>query len=400
MAGPLDGVRVVEVANWLAAPGAAAMMADMGADVIKIEPPQGDFYRGYMMASRGDGDTNFNFELENRGKRSIAIDLGAPRAAELVLRLCAEADVFITNLVRERFERYGLTFEAVRAASPRIIYTAVSGYGSSGALADKAGFDASAFWASSGIMSVMGDEGGQPVVSRGGQGDHPTALAALAAILAALRQRDQTGEAQFVDVTLQRAGVWTLASDVQQSLAGLEARPRQDRLTQGMVTWNPYRTRDGRWLMLVMNDPPRYWNRFARCIEREDLVDDERYTTTPQILRHGPALIPELDAIFATRDLDAWVERLEAHGCLFAVVATVDEVIADEQLRGQGAFNRVTREDGKTYEVVATPFSIAGADIHARGVAPTVGQHSAAILEELGLTPDEIAAFGAAGAFG
>jgi crotonobetainyl-CoA:carnitine CoA-transferase CaiB-like acyl-CoA transferase len=353
-----------------------------------------------MMSSRGDGDTNFNFELENRGKRSIAIDLGAPGASEVVLQLCAGADVFVTNLVRERFERYGLGFEAVRAASPRIVYAAVSGYGSSGPHADKAGFDASAFWAASGIMSVMGEADQPPVVSRGGQGDHPTALAALAAVLAALRQRDRTDAAQFVDVTLQRAGVWTLASDVQQSLAGLPARPRQDRRSQGMVTWNPYRTRDGRWIMLVMNDPPRYWNRFARCIERDDLVDDKRYTTTPRLLEHGPVLIPELDAIFARRDLDDWVRRLEAHGCLFAVAATVDEVIADDQLRALGAFDRVVRTDGKTYEVVATPFSIRGADIRARGPAPAVGEHTAAILSEAGLTADEIAHLASRGIFG
>lgn len=330
--GPLDDLRVIEVANWLAAPGAAAMMADMGADVVKIEPPQGDFYRGYMMSTRGTGGINYNFELENRGKRSITLDLANPASADVVKRLCAGADVFITNLVPERFERFGLTYEELCTANPRLVYAAITGFGTRGPNANKPGFDASSFWAASGIMGVMGEDGRPPVMSRGGQGDHPTAVTALAAILAALRHRDKTGESQFVDVSLQRSGIWTLGADIQQQLAGLPERPRQDRTTQGMITWNSYQTGDGRWIMLVMNDPPRYWNRFARCIERDDLVDDPRYVTTDQLLQHGPALIAELDAIFANHDLEYWSGRLDHHGCLWSLAASVAEVIADPQL--------------------------------------------------------------------
>ena len=249
--GRLDDLRVVEVANWLAAPSAAAMMADMGADVVKVEPPNGDFYRGYQVHQRGDGDgTNYNFELENRGKRSVTVDLREPAGAEVVLRLCASADVFITNLVPERYERYGLTYDPVRAANPRIVYAAVTGYGTHGPAANKPGFDASAFWASSGIMGLMGEAGANPVHSRGGQGDHPTGMIALAGVLAALHIRDRTGEAQFVDVSLQRSGVWTISSELQQYLGGLPDRAREDRTKQAMVCRNSYRTSDGRWLML------------------------------------------------------------------------------------------------------------------------------------------------------
>jgi len=322
MTGPLEVVRVIEAANWLAAPATAAMMTDMGADVVKIEPPTGDFYRGHLASSRGTG-INYNFELENRGKRSITLDLTRPDASEVVKRLCEDADIFITNLVRERVARYDLGYEEIRERNPRIVYVSISGFGSCGPDADRPGFDASAFWARSGIMGMLGKPDEAPVVNRGGQGDHPTAMTALAAILAALRLRDQTDEAQFVDVALQRAGVWELASDIQQQLGGMSARPHQDRTTQGIVTWNPYRTRDGRWLMLVMVNPERYWNRFARCIGREDLVDDHRYTTTDQLLQHGAALIPELDALFASRDLHEWVPRLDQHELLWAVVATV-----------------------------------------------------------------------------
>ena len=398
--GPLDDLRVIEVANWLAAPGAAAMMADMGADVVKIEPPQGDFYRGYMMATRGNGGVNYNFELENRGKRSITLDLTNPASAEVVKRLCTDADIFITNLVRERFERFGLTYEELREANPRIIYAAITGFGTRGPNADKPGFDASSFWAASGIMGVMGDENQPPVISRGGQGDHPTAVTALAAILAALRHRDRTGESQFVDVSLQRAGVWALGADIQQQLAGSPERPRQDRTTQGMITWNPYRTGDGRWIMLVMNDPPRYWNRFARCIDREDLVDDPRYVTTDQLLQHGPALIAELDTIFASHDLAHWSQRLDKYDCLWSPAASVAEVIDDPQLNEYDAFPTVTAEDGTTYRTVGTPFEIAGAQIHPRGAAPATGAHTLEVLAERGFADGEIADLAASRVFG
>ena len=398
--GPLDDLRVVEVANWLAAPGAAAMMADMGADVVKIEPPQGDFYRGYMMATRGDGNLNYNFELENRGKRSITLDLANPAAAEVVTRLCADADVFITNLVPERYERFGIGFERLSAANPRLVYAVVTGFGARGRDANKPGFDASAFWAASGIMGIMGEAGQSPVISRGGQGDHPTAVTALAAILAALRLRDRTNEAQFVDVSLQRTGVWTLGADIQQRLAGLPARPHQDRTTQGMITWNPYQTADGRWIMLVMNDPPRYWNRFARCIGRDDLVDDARYTTTEQLLQHGPTLIPELDAIFAAHNLDYWSRQLDQHGCLWSLAATVDEVIEDSQLNEYDAFPTVTSDDGSAYRTVGTPFEIAGAEIRPRGAAPAVGAHTSEVLLQRGFSGDEIATLATNRVFG
>jgi len=396
--GPLDDVKVVEVANWLAAPGTAAMMADMGADVVKVEPPNGDFYRGYL---QGDSDDlNYNFELENRGKRSVAVDLRSSAGAEVVLRLCESADIFLTNLVPERYERYGLTYDAVRAANPRIVYAAVTGYGTVGPNANKPGFDASAFWAASGIMGVMGSDAAVPVHSRGGQGDHPTAMTALAAVLAALHMRDRTGESQFVDVTLQRAGVWTLASDVQRHLGNFPGRGRQDRTQQGMMTWNSYRTRDERWLMLVMNDPPRYWDRFARAMGREDWVGDARYTTTPELVQHGPALIPEVDAIFAEHDLDYWSARLEEHGCLWALAQSVEEVIADPQLIELDAFPEVPLPDGGSYRTVGTPFVILDADVRPRGPAPHIGAHTHEALSEAGFTSDEIAALAEERVFG
>ncbi|MGI8554452.1 MAG: CaiB/BaiF CoA transferase family protein, partial [Dehalococcoidia bacterium] len=331
--GPLDGIRVVEVASWLAAPGATALMADMGADVIKVEPPQGDYYRGYMLDRRGPDGVNVNFELDNRGKRSITVDLERDGASEVIYRLCSRADIFVTNLILARLERYGLHFEAIQQANARIVYAALSGYGYRGPKANRPGFDGGAFWAESGIMALLGEEGTPLVGSRGGQGDHPTSLNLLAATLAALRLRDITGEGQFVDVALQRTGMWTIATDLQAALnLGTGQPPRANRAYRGMVTWAPYQTADGRWIMLMMNQPERYWNRFARALARPEWIDDRRYTTVSALLQDGAELLPEIEAIFRDRSFAEWVDRLDAEGCLWASVALLEEVINDTQL--------------------------------------------------------------------
>ena len=214
MTAPLAGIRVLEVANWLAAPAAGALLADLGADVIKVEPPGGDVFREFLLRSMGythDFATNYAFQLDNRGKRSVTVALDQPGGPELVRRLAARSDVFLTNLIQQRRLRYGLTWEDVRAASPRVVYASFSGYGTRGPDENRPGFDYAAFWARSGLMGLLGEPPSPPPLCRGGQGDHTTALNILAAVLAALRLRDQTNEAQHCEVTLQATGMWTLA---------------------------------------------------------------------------------------------------------------------------------------------------------------------------------------------
>jgi crotonobetainyl-CoA:carnitine CoA-transferase CaiB-like acyl-CoA transferase len=399
---PLEGIRVVEVANWLAAPSAAALMADLGADVIKVEPPAGDFYRGYMSHLRAAGGVNVNFELDNRGKRSVTVDLERPGGTEVVLRLCRGADVFITNLTRQRIARYGLGFDAVRGLSPRIVYGALSGYGSRGPDADKAGFDAGAFWAASGIMALMGQAGTPLVQSRGGQGDHPTGLNLLAAVLAALRLRDRTGEAQFVDVTLQRTGLWTIGGDVTTVLNADDPQQpeRVHRATRGMVTWNAYAMADGRQVMLVMNTPERYWEPFARAVGYPEWAANARYRTTPELLANGAELLPAIEARFLEHDSRYWYARLDEFGLLWAPVALLPDVAHDPQLRELGAFTRVDLPGGGSYETLSAPFEIAGADVRVRGPAPRAGEHTYAVLQEIGMTAADIAALAEAGVFG
>src|SRR5262245_9168081 len=249
---PLAGIRVLEVANWLAAPAAGALLADLGADVIKVEPPGGDVYREFLLRSMGyahEFDGNYGFQLDNRGKRSITVSLDRPGGPDLVLRLAARSDVFLTNLIQERRVRYGLTWDDVREVSPRIVYASLSGYGTRGPDENRPGFDYSAFWARSGLMGLLGEPPSPPPLCRGGQGDHTTALNILAAVLAALRLRDLTNEAQHIEVTLQATGMWTLAGDLSAALVAREQPTRHERSRPANPIWNSYRAADGAWIL-------------------------------------------------------------------------------------------------------------------------------------------------------
>lgn len=400
MAGPLDGVRVIEVANYLAAPACAALMADLGADVVKVEPPDGDIYRGHRTMREGD-PISYPFAVDNRGKRSVTLDLGRSEAGDVVKRLASQADVMVTNLTPGRLQRYALSYEEVRAAAPRIVFTQLTGYGAVGPDSERPGFDGSAFFARSGLTWLIGEQGSPPVQSRAGQGDHMAALNLLAATLAALRLRDRDGESQFVDVSLLRTGVWSIASDTQLALNRDDWDfERQDRATHWHLTRNTYETSDGRWMQFSMPVPERYWTRFCEAIRRPDLADDDRYTSTAAMREHGPALLPEIDAIFREHDLATWTERLDAAGCLWSTIRTPFEVIADPQLRDNGVFEQITTASGDHYEVIAAPFTIRGADVRPRGPVPAVGEHTNEVLEAYGFGADEIAELATKRVFG
>jgi len=393
MTAPLEGIRVVEVANWLAAPSAAALMADLGADVIKVEPPGGDVFRGFVLRALVDFDfkTNYAFELDNRGKRSITVALDKPGGPELVLKLVRTADVFITNLIQERRERYGLTEEAVRAVKPDIIYCSFSGYGTKGPDAWRPGFDYAAFWARTGIMGLLGEPPSPPPLCRGGQGDHTTCLNILAAVLAALIQRQKTGQGQHVEVTLQATGMWTIASDIQAALVSRKQPPRHDRTQPANPIWNSYQCADGKWVLLVMPQPdPEYWPRFCRMIGKEEWIADPRYATLLARREHSRELVAEIDRIFAEHDFAYWSRKLDEFGLIWAPVATLPEVIEDEQARAMGWFATIEDERFGSYETLSTPFKLYGADVGPRGRAPNPGEHTFEILAELGIEGEEL----------
>lgn len=390
MAAPLEGIRVLEVASWLAAPSCASLLSDMGARVVKVEPPGGDAYRNLFAALLGPDFVHPTFQFDNRGKRGVAVDLEQAEGAELVRELARDVDVFITNLTRPRLERYGLTDADIRAVAPRGVYVVLSGFGLSGPDSERQGFDQSAFWARSGAMSLSGEARDAPSLCRGGYGDHTTALNLLAATLAGLRLRDQTGASQTVEVTLQRTGIWCLAGDVTSTLYTRTQPQRHSTDRPPNPVWNYYRTRDGRWLLLCMPMPLAYWPRFSKLVGHPEWADDARFKNVPGLLMNGPEIVPVIREVIATRDLSDWARELDAAGLVWAPVAEMPEVIDDPSLRENGAFSLILHPRAGAIETISAPFTIRGADIEVRGPAPDLGEHTREVFAELGLSDERL----------
>lgn len=391
MAAPLEGIRVLEVASWLAAPSCASLMSDMGARVVKVEPPGGDAYRNLFAALMGPEFVHPTFEFDNRGKRGVSVDLEQPEGAELVRELARDVDVFITNLTRPRLERYGLTDADIRTVAPRGVYVVLSGFGLSGPDSERQGFDQSAFWARSGAMSLSGEARDAPSLCRGGYGDHTTALNLLAATLAGLRLRDQTGANQYVEVTLQRTGIWCLAGDVTSTLYTRTQPLRHSTERPPNPVWNYYQTQDGRWLLLCMPMPLAYWPRFSKLVGHPEWAEDPRFRSVLGLLTNGPEIVPVIREVIATRDLADWARELDAAGLVWAPVAEMPEVIDDPSLRESGAFSLIVHPRAGAIETVSAPFTIRDADVEVRGPAPALGEHTREVFTELGLSAERLA---------
>ncbi len=400
---PLAGITVVEVANWLAAPAAGALLADLGADVIKIEPPAGDPWRYFQMESMGyDGPfpINYCFEVDNRGKRSVALDIGAPAGREAALRLIDSCDVFLTNLVPSRRERFGLTYQQVSARNPRVVYLGFSGYGPDGPDRDRLGFDYAAFWARSGIMSVVGEPGETPALQRAGMGDHTTAPLLALGVMAALFERARSGRGQEVTGSLLNSALWVLNSDVQAALVTGQAPRRSKRTANPNPIWNSYQAGDGRWFLLVMPTPDPYWPRGGAAIGRPDLGGDPAYATPALRRERSPEIVALFEQVFASAPLAEWGSRFDAEGIIWAPVQALDDVINDPQVRANGYFTTVSHPTHGPYETVQTPLKFSRSEVGVRGAAPEVGQHTEEVLLAAGFSWDEIAGLRAAGALG
>lgn len=402
--GPLSGIVVLEVANWIAGPCCGALLADLGAEVIKVEPPEGDSMRYTLRQpqppnapKRRPGDAiDFPHQVSNRGKRSIAIDLEGAEGQKLVHDLARRADVFLTNLTPPRLERYDLAPARLRALNQRLIVAAVSGWGLSGPKRDENSFDVTAFFAHGGVMSLLGEPGDNPVKPVLGQGDHTTGLAALGGVLSALLLRQRTGQGCVVEASLLRTASWTVASELANALVdGVQPKART-RFDSPNVASNTYKCSDGRWLILVMPFP-RYWDGLCKALGKPEwAAKDHVYSTPRGRSQRRDALVREMDAIFATATLAEWRDRLDAHHCIYSPLHDLPTLAADEQADAAGCFTWVEHEHAGRFRTINTPFGVhagEGVFVGARGCAPSEpGADTDAVLgQTLGLGAAEVA---------
>jgi crotonobetainyl-CoA:carnitine CoA-transferase CaiB-like acyl-CoA transferase len=388
--GALAGVRVVELGVWIAGPAAGGILADWGADVIKIEPPGiGDPARLFQRMLGGDLPFNPPFEMDNRSKRSIGLDLTKPAGRALGLELIDRADVFVTNVRPAGLARLGFDPESLLARNPRLVYGEITGYGREGPDADKAAYDIAGFWARSGIAHMLTQPGAHPPFQRGGMGDHGTGLAAAGAISAALFQRERSGRGQLVTTSLLRQGVYTLSFDLATSLRFGVGLAVGNRKTMGNPCINVYADQDGRWFWIVGLEGERHWPPLARAVGHPEWLFDSRFATPAERAKNAAVLIAALDAVFATKPLTEWKPIFDAtEDFWWSPVQNLEEVMADPQVRAAGGFVEVPDGDG-TSLFPNTPADFHGTPSQPRWMAPTLGQHSDEVLRELGKNDSE-----------
>ncbi|MEX2245328.1 MAG: CoA transferase [Dehalococcoidia bacterium] len=398
MGGPMEGIKVVEMGVWVAGPAAAAILCDWGADVVKLEPPTGDPFRGLFANALGVPiAVNPPFELDNRGKRSICLDLRNDEARAVGRRLIDEADVFVTNMRPRVLEEHGVDYESVRKTNPRIIYCQVTGQGPDVEDRNRAAYDVGAFWSRAGIAASLTAQGNPIPQQRGGMGDHMTGCNAAAAISAALFRRERTGEGQRVAVSLLRTGIYMMSWDFSITMRMGVPTNAYDRFHAPNPIINCFQTKDGRWMWLLLLQADRHWPDLLRALGREDLHTDERWKDISARRTNADGLVRELDGEFAKRTLAEWSEIFDRENVWFAPVNSVSQTLEDPVAQACGAFADVPGPDGPV-TLVNTPADFYGTPNGPRGLAPELGQHTEEVLLELGYDWDKIIALKEAGA--
>lgn len=385
-----DGIRVVELAQYVMVPAAGAILADLGAEVIKVESPGlGDPYRSLVVDERTRNAPNFSLEQNNRGKRSFAVDLKNPRGHALFLKLIASADIFITSVRPAALERLKIAPADLRRHNPRLIYARANGLGFNGSDSGRPGFDASAFWARGGFAHLLATATGKFVRQPRALGDHAASVSLAFGIGSALFHRERTGEAILIETSLLAMATWMLSNDI---VASQDANYPTDVLEQAVLQ-NPlvgaYQTSDGRWIQLVLLEADRYWPPFCRTIGHPELIDEPRWATAAARSANGAALIQHLAEIFAAQDWAYWQPVLNRLDAPWELVQSIDDVSRDEQVLENGLLFRVTTAEGVPVTLVSSPVALNGTQGHSDGSAPACGADTYDILNGLGVSAEE-----------
>jgi crotonobetainyl-CoA:carnitine CoA-transferase CaiB-like acyl-CoA transferase len=391
----LTGLKVVEAASMVMVPSVGVLLADYGAQVVKLEPLEGDLNRrGHHIPGMPvhDQDYGYCFLPDNRGKRSLAIDLKAPEAKAILHRLVGEADVFLTNFRSDALARLGLDWDTLRKLNPRLVYAHGTGFGDEGPEAGKPGFDAVSYWSRSAMEAHLFPLEGWLGPLPYGSGDHPAGMALFSAVLLALMGRAQSGKGTRVSSSLLANGAWANAVMLQAKLSGARFQERRPRENARNFLGVYYRAGDQRVFKIIIIDSARGWPQVCRAVGRPDLIDDPRYATLEARLQDGRMreLVELCDGIFATQPMAYWQRALEAADVPYSVVANYDEVVADAQMQANGVFLEVDDPLIGRVRTIDTPMRIEGHARTAGASAPRLGEHTREILAEAGFGREEI----------
>ncbi|MDY6907106.1 MAG: CoA transferase [Chloroflexota bacterium] len=390
--GPLEGIKVVELGTWILAPATSAILAEMGADVVKIEEPVGgDPSRGTTIGPLKVGPV---FVLENRNKKSLALNLATDEGKEIAHRLIATADVFISNMPEEVLARLGMDYETLTQVNPALVYAWASAYGRQGPEAGRRNFDVSAFWTRGGFMHYLGEpDSDPPAQAIGGFGDHVGCVHLALGVVLALYHRQRTGEAQRVDISLLGTGVWTAALPVQIALLLGFSLPRGGRKGSTNPLYSNYCSRDGKWFQIALLQSDRHWPDLCRAMGRDELVSDPRFDCQDNRMMNNAALVSILDEIFATRDMDEWAELFERSGIFWDRARDYAEIANDPQVLANDYIAQIEDEAVGPMRLVAFPVQLEKSKGGIRSGPPEHGHHTEELVLELGYTWEDIARF-------
>ena len=396
----LEGIRVVEVAQWWFVPAAGAVLADWGAEVLKVEHPEtGDPMRGLVSSGLVPaGQVNFMVEQPNRGKRGIGIDLAKPDGLEVLHKLVATADVFLTSFLPAARRKLKIDVEDIQRINPRIVYARGHGQGARGPDAERGGYDAASFWCRGSICDAITPANADaPIMQRAALGDSTGGLALAGGIAAALFRRERTGAGSVVDLSLLGTAMWLMAPDIIAGALAATAIPNFTRVDAPNPIVNSYRTKDGRWLFLNMLQPDRFWPDLCRRLGHPELIEDERFKDGMSRFMNRVECVSRLDEIFAQRTLAEWRAALADAEGVWAPMQKAGEIPADPQTSANGYMLSVEDADGSTFPLVANPLQFDQTPPTVTR-APDLGQHTEEILLEHGLSWDDIAKYKEAGA--
>ncbi len=387
-----SGLKVVDLASFIAGPAAAVMLADFGADVVKVEPPNGDTWRiGYRVPPQPMAEDNYPWHMDNRNKRGMAVDLKSPEARQIIERLARWADVMIVNTPHPARERLGLGYDGLARFNPRLIYADVTGFGDFGPDAQLPGFDLTAYWARSGLLAMTHDGGTPPTMPISGSGDHATAVGIFSAIVTGLYRRERTGRGSYVTTSLLAQGVWATGVMVQGALAGAHFYPLHDRANPPNPLANLYRTSDNVWFVLLVT--PDRWPALTKAVGRSDMLTDPRFADAAKVTENAGAVTANLDAAFGAHPLSYWAQALDAEHITYGPVRSPSEVISDPQLRSNNIVVPIAGAGGHLSETISSPINVHDVEKAPARRAPELGEHNEEVLAELGFTPTEIDGF-------